>query len=388
MRTGGAEEFCTEKETGGAEELRLEKETSGAEELCPEKETGGAEELCLEEKSGREARTMTREIAIEMSGLTKQYGEKTAVDHLDLTIFSGEIFGLLGPNGAGKTTTTLMLTGLTEPTEGTALIGGLDCVRDTMRVKKTVGYMPDNVGFYGDMTGRENLKFTAALNGLDEKTAERRIDDLLLRTGLAEAGDKRVGTYSRGMRQRLGVADVLMKDPQVIIMDEPTLGIDPEGMRELLILIRDLAKKENRTILISSHQLYQIQQICDRVGLFVSGRLVACGTVEELAEQTREDSRFLTEVCAKPSDDRLTELFRTLDGVYSVGREGNRYMIGSEQDISNALASLVVNNGYSLVSLRPCGNSLDEIYRRYFEKAGHEDGSSSGKVKRFISRNR
>ena len=171
---------------------------------------------------------MTREIAIEMSGLTKQYGEKTAVDHLDLTIFSGEIFGLLGPNGAGKTTTTLMLTGLTEPTEGTALIGGLDCVRDTMRVKKTVGYMPDNVGFYGDMTGRENLKFTAALNGLDEKTAERRIDDLLLRTGLAEAGDKRVGTYSRGMRQRLGVADVLMKDPQVIIMDEPTLGIDPE----------------------------------------------------------------------------------------------------------------------------------------------------------------
>lgn len=331
---------------------------------------------------------MIKEIAIEIRGLTKQYGEKTAVDHLDLTVFRGEIFGLLGPNGAGKTTTTLMLTGLTEPTEGTALIGGLDCVRDTMRVKKTVGYMPDNVGFYSDMTGRENLKFTADLNGLDRKTAEERIEELLFRVGLAEAGDQRVGTYSRGMRQRLGVADVLMKDPQVIIMDEPTLGIDPEGMRELLVLIRELAKKENRTILISSHQLYQIQQICDRVGLFVSGRLMACGTVEELAEQTREENRFLTELCVKPADERLTELLKGTEGVYSVGREENRYMVGSDRDIANDLAALVLDNGYSLVSISPCGNSLDEIYRRYFEKAGHEDGNSNRKVKRFISRNR
>ena len=193
-------------------------------------------------QSGRERMAMTMEVAIEINGLTKRYEEKTAVDHLNLRVFRGEIFGLLGPNVAGKTTTTLMLTGLTEPTEGTALIGGLDCVRDTMKVKKTVGYMPDNVGFYGDMTGRENLRFTAALNGLERKTAEERIEDLLFRTGLAEAGDQRVGTYSRGMRQRLGVADVLMKDPQVIIMDEPTLGIDPEGMRELLILIREFLK--------------------------------------------------------------------------------------------------------------------------------------------------
>ena len=339
-------------------------------------------------QSGRERMAMTMEVAIEINGLTKRYGEKTAVDHLNLRVFRGEIFGLLGPNGAGKTTTTLMLTGLTEPTEGTALIGGLDCVRDTMKVKKTVGYMPDNVGFYGDMTGRENLRFTAALNGLERKTAEERIEDLLFRTGLGEAGAQGVGTYYRGMRQRLGVGDVLMKDPQVIIVDEPTLGIDPEGMRELLILIRDLAKKENRTILISSHQLYQIQQICDRVGLFVAGSLVACGTVEELAEQTREDSRFLTELSIKTADERLTELIKTLDGVYSVGCEGSRYMVGSDRDISNELAALVLDNGYSLVSLRPCGNSLDEIYRRYFEKAGHEDGNSIGKVKRFISRNR
>lgn len=330
----------------------------------------------------------SREIIIETKGLTKQYGEKTAVDHLDLSIYRGEVFGLLGPNGAGKTTTTLMLTGLTEPTEGTAFIDGLDCIRCPMEVKKIVGYMPDNVGFYGDMTGRENLRFTASLNGLPRDLAEERIDALLEKTGLAYAGDQRVGTYSRGMRQRLGVADVLMKDPKVIIMDEPTLGIDPEGMRQLLELIRELARKENRTLLISSHQLYQIQQICDRVGLFVDGRLMACGTVEELAEQTREDDRYLTELQVASGDERLVEILKNVEGVLSVGRQGGRYIVGSRQEMGSALAQAALSGGYALVSLRPCGNDLDEIYRRYFEKAGHEDGSSNRKIKRFISRNR
>ena len=330
----------------------------------------------------------SREMIIETKGLTKTYGEKTAVDHLDLSIFRGEVFGLLGPNGAGKTTTTLMLTGLTEPTEGTAFIDGLDCIRCPMEVKKIVGYMPDNVGFYGDMTGRENLRFTASLNGIPENQAEERIDALLDKTGLAYAGDQRVGTYSRGMRQRLGVADVLMKDPKVIIMDEPTLGIDPEGMRELLELIRELARKEHRTLLISSHQLYQIQQICDRVGLFVGGKLVACGTVEELAEQTREDDRYLTELQVASGDERLVEILKNVEGVLSVGRQGGRYIVGSRQEMAGALAQAALSSGYTLVSLRPCGNDLDEIYRRYFEKAGHEDGSSNRKAKRFISRNR
>ena len=330
----------------------------------------------------------SREIIIETKGLTKKYGEKTAVDHLDLSILRGEVFGLLGPNGAGKTTTTLMLTGLTEPTEGTAFIGGLDCIRCPMEVKKIVGYMPDNVGFYGDMTGRENLRFTASLNGLPRELAEERIDALLEKTGLAYAGDQRVGTYSRGMRQRLGVADVLMKDPKVIIMDEPTLGIDPEGMRQLLELIRELARKENRTLLISSHQLYQIQQICDRVGLFVDGRLMACGTVEELAEQTREDDRYLTELQVTSGDERLVEILKNVEGVLSVGRQGGRYIVGSRQEMGSALAQAALSSGCTLVSLRRCGNDLDEIYRRYFEKAGHEDGSSNRKIKRFISRNR
>ena len=221
-------------------------------------------------------------IIIHTEGLTKCYGEKTAVSELNLDIRKGEIFGLLGPNGAGKTTTILMLLGLTEPTSGTASINGRDCTRDPIGIKTMVGYLPDQMGFYADMTGRENLRFTGRLNGLKGTLLEERIDSLLERVRMTEAADKKTGTYSRGMRQRLGVADVLIKDPKVVIMDEPTLGIDPQGVRDLMSLIRHMAEDDGMTVLISSHQLYQVQQICDRVGLFVDGRLMACGTVEEL----------------------------------------------------------------------------------------------------------
>lgn len=198
---------------------------------------------------------------IRTKDLTKAYGSKVAVSHLNLNIRKGEIFGLLGPNGAGKTTTILMLLGLTEPTLGQASIDGHDCTRDSLHVKRITGYLPDNVGFYGDMTGRENLRFTARLNGVPEDVIDGRIDSLLARVGMAYAADQKTSTYSKGMKQRLGIADVLMKDPEVIIMDEPTNGLDPEGMREFLELIKNLSAEDGRTILVSSHQLYQIQQI-------------------------------------------------------------------------------------------------------------------------------
>ena len=161
-----------------------------------------------------------------------------------------------------------MLLGLTEPTLGTARINGMDCTRNSIEVKRITGYLPDNVGFYPDMTGRENLRFTGRLNGLDEKTIKEKTEELLERVGMTYAADQKTGTYSKGMRQRLGIADVLMKDPQVIILDEPTLGLDPEGMRDFLKLIKELSVEDGRTVLVSSHQLYQIQQICDRVGIF------------------------------------------------------------------------------------------------------------------------
>lgn len=223
------------------------------------------------------------EPVVRTEGLTRRYGDTLAVDHLDLEVRAGEVFGLLGPNGAGKTTTILMLLGLTEPTEGRATVLGLDPVRSPLLVKRQVGYLPDAVGFYEGLTARQNLRFTAELNALESDDAERRIGELLERVGLETVGDQPVGTFSRGMRQRLGIADALVKRPRVLILDEPTIAIDPRGVEEVLDLIRWLRDEQQVTVLLSSHLLHQVQEVCDRVGLFVAGQLVAVGSVHDLA---------------------------------------------------------------------------------------------------------
>ena len=319
---------------------------------------------------------------IQTSHLTKRYGAKIAVNDLNLSIRKGEVFGLLGPNGAGKTTTILMLLGLTEPTAGRATIEGCDCTRNPLEVKSIVGYLPDNVGFYTDMTGRQNLRFTGRLNGLGGKELEDRIDALLERVGMTEAADKKTGTYSKGMRQRLGIADVLIKDPQVIIMDEPTLGIDPEGMRELLNIIRDLSVKDGRTVLISSHQLQQIQQVCDRVGIYVEGTLVACGTLAELEAHIQKNGTYLLEVDVEPCDDQILGMLAGQNGILGIAKEGRRFMITSKKDIRPQLTKFLGEHDYTVMHLHQRGGDLDEIYRRYFEKAGQNDESNKSETKR------
>lgn len=318
------------------------------------------------------------EIIIRTSELVKQYGDVTAVDHLNLEIHKGEVFGLLGPNGAGKTTTTLMLLGLTDPTSGTAEINGLDCTRDALAVKKIVGYLPDNVGFYPDMSGRENLIFSGMMNGLTRKEAEERAVGLLERVGMTYAADRKTGTYSRGMRQRLGIADVLMKDPEIIIMDEPTLGIDPSGMRELTALIRELSVKDGRTILISSHELYQIQEISDRVGIFVKGRMIACGRIDELGQQLQNEGLYMVDFRAEKNNEYETEELKTLvrgiEGVRLVGvKEDGTLHVESGRDIRAELFRKLTDAGYLLSELHERGGDLDEIYRKYFEKAGGDE---------------
>lgn len=320
-----------------------------------------------------------RNTVIKTEGLTKTYGNLVAVDHLNLEIHKGEVFGLLGPNGAGKTTTTLMLLGLTEPDEGKATILGMDCTREGLAVKRSVGYLPDNVGFYGTMTGRENLRFMGRLNGLDGKALEERIDRLLERVDMTQAADKKAGTYSRGMRQRLGIADVLMKDPDIIIMDEPTLGIDPEGVRELMWLIRDLAEGDGRTILLSSHQLYQVQRVCDRMGIFVEGKMVACGTLEELGEQISHDGVNTVELSVYPDNVGLQTVLKSVNGILDIEKNSDMYIIHSSVDLRRALSKKLSEQGYTIMHLRQAGSDLDEIYRKYFEKAGegHEKSKSS-----------
>src|SRR5664280_2863557 len=212
---------------------------------------------------------------IEARNLTKRYGAHVAVDDLSFEVRPGEVFGLLGPNGAGKTTTVLMLLGLTEPTSGEARVVGVDPMRDPLEVKRHVGYMPDTVGFYDGLSARENLAYTARLNRVPRPIAAARISDLLTQVGLVDVAEQKVDTFSRGMRQRLGVADALLKDPSVLILDEPTASLDPEGVVELLALIERIAKERRIAVLLSSHLLDQVQAICQRVGIFYRGRPVS-----------------------------------------------------------------------------------------------------------------
>ncbi|GGA37475.1 ABC transporter ATP-binding protein [Paenibacillus physcomitrellae] len=331
---------------------------------------------------------------IELKGLTKKYGDTTAVNHLNLTISRGEIFGLLGPNGAGKTTTILMMLGLTEPTSGQAKICGLNPAREALKVKRKVGYLPDDIGFYEDRTALDNLIYTARLNGISREDAVVKAAALLEKTGLSEHAGKKVGAFSRGMRQRLGLADVLIKNPEVIILDEPTLGIDPEGVRELLALISALSRDEQLTVLLSSHHLHQVQQICDRVGLFVQGQLIAAGDIRSLSEQLDEDGNYYVEVGVKEWLEPLDEAISALEGVTEIRKPaaeaGKR--LGGEQpfrgeqpdaaenehgpivtivcdrDLTAQIAEAVIHSGAELYYIRRKEYGLDDIYHRYFER--------------------
>ncbi len=228
---------------------------------------------------------MEGQIIIEAEGLTKKYGTQIAVNNLALQIREGEVFGFLGPNGAGKTTTLLMFLGLTEPTSGKVRVIGFDSTREPLRVKEKVGYLPENVGFYDDMDARQNLRFIARLNRIPDKVSAKKIDGLLEEVGLFEEAKKKVGTYSKGMRQRLGIAEVLIKEPKLIFFDEPTIGLDPDGTNRMLDLIHSLSREKNITIFLSSHLLDQVQRICDRVGIMIKGNLVAIGPIQELARK-------------------------------------------------------------------------------------------------------
>jgi ABC-2 type transport system ATP-binding protein len=307
---------------------------------------------------------------LETKDLTKRYGDFVAVDRLSLAVREGEVFGLLGPNGAGKTTTILMLLGLTEPTEGNVRVLGYDPSRQPLSVKAHVGYMPDQVGFYDELSARENLAYIAKLNAIPRTEIDGRIDDVLERVRLSDVADRRVGTFSRGMRQRLGLADVLIKRPRLIIMDEPTQGLDPELAREFLALIREL-KEEGITILLSSHLLHQVQAICDRVGLFRQGRMVLQGTVPELARKVLGGAYRIHIEAGGPAG-RLKEALQRVPQTVEVRRvDGNRFEVEARSDVRADAASAVIQAGGRLQALHVEYQSLDDIYARYFEEVKH-----------------
>src|SRR5690625_938645 len=319
---------------------------------------------------------MMDQTIISIKDLTKVYDDISAVNQLSLSIQKGEIFGLLGPNGAGKSTTILMLLGLIEPTAGEIRVCDLNPITNPIDIKKRVGYLPDDLGFYQNMTGMENLMYTASLNGISEKEAKPRAVELLEMVGLTDASHKKTGKYSRGMKQRLGLADVLIKEPEIIILDEPTLGIDPEGVREVLQYIKQLNEERQITVLLSSHHLHQVQQVCDRVGVFVDGQLLAHGEINDLASQLFFEDSYVIHVEASPIHKHLLESLELIKGVNRIHQPSDTTLeIYCQENVTSLIAQTMIEKNVRLDGIRKRDYSLDEIYLRYFEGGEFNEGA-------------
>ncbi|OIP27464.1 MAG: ABC transporter ATP-binding protein [Chloroflexi bacterium CG_4_9_14_3_um_filter_45_9] len=307
------------------------------------------------------------EIVVETTNLTKKYDGFTAVDGLNLHIEEGEIFGFLGPNGAGKTTTLLMLLGLTEPTSGTAQVCGHNPTREPLKVKRLVGYLPEKVGFYEDLTARQNLRYTAELNHLPGREAEEKITDLLTTVGLSKVANQEVRKLSRGMKQRLGIADILVKEPKLAFFDEPTSGIDPEGIGDILNIIAKMAKR-GITVIFCSHQLPQVQKICTRVGILAKGRFVAEGPLDRLGRQTLGGGRYRIEIQVSQPTAKLIEFIKGIKGVIDVTVSPESLLVTCDTDLRSQIARTIVDAGGSLLGMKIEEYSLEKIYKKYFRE--------------------
>jgi ABC-2 type transport system ATP-binding protein len=306
---------------------------------------------------------------VETKDLSKRYREKLAVNALNLTIQEGEIFGFLGPNGAGKTTTILMLLGLTEPTAGQVAVCGFNPTLQSLEVKRRVGYLPENPGFYDDISARENLLYMARLNRIPEDEARKRTVEVLEQVGLADDGGRLVKEFSRGMKQRLGIAEVLVKNPIAIILDEPTLGIDPDGAIRILEMIKSLNREHGLTVMLSSHQLQQVQEICSRVGIIVKGKLIVQGEMDALGKSILKGRQwnFLLEV--RGDADGLDRALQSIPGVDEIEKRPQGLFLRCTSDVRPEVVAVVSRKGLQLLQLRSEDPSLEEIYLKYFREA-------------------
>jgi len=223
-------------------------------------------------------------VIVDVQNLTKHFGDLVAVDHTSYQVQKGEIFGLLGHNGAGKTTTINMLVGLLTPTEGTAIIAGHDVTTDSLEARRSIGLLPELPGYYENLTAIQNLQYYSDLAEVPSDIAKMRIQDLLERVGLVKWATTKVGQYSRGMKQRLGIAQALVRDPDVLIFDEPTGGLDPNGTKSIRELIKSLASEQKKTVILSTHLLPEATQMCDRVAILKEGKLIALDTIPNLTK--------------------------------------------------------------------------------------------------------
>jgi len=311
------------------------------------------------------------DIILKTENLSKRYGERWAVKDLNLAIPRGDVFGFLGPNGAGKTTTIRMMLGLITPTSGSAYINGLDIHKDPINALGCVGAIVETPAFYGYLTGRENLELLGSISG---GVPASRIDELLSLVGLSSRGSDKVKGYSQGMRQRLGIAQSLLANPDMIILDEPTNGLDPSGMREIRKLINRLANDHGITVFISSHLLYEVEVVCRHVAVINNGSLVAQGTVEELLKK----ESFRLEV--KTSDARKAAgLLSSLGFVSNITEEnGDALMMHVASDRVAEVNRRLVEGGVEVSALIPHSASLEEFFLKLTGGASGDSGGDKG----------
>lgn len=300
---------------------------------------------------------------IRTENLTKVYNGKAAVDGLDLEVGEGDIFGFLGPNGAGKSTTILMLTGMIEPTGGRCLVDGIEVAKDPLNVKEIIGYLPEDVGFYGNMTGEQNLDYFARFYGMDARKRKERIAELLALVHL-DGVTQKAGEYSRGMKQRLGLAQALINDPKVLFFDEPTANLDPEGVREYRELVLALAG-EGKTVFVSSHILSEVREVCRTVGLLAKGKLVAQGTLEEVAR-----------TLASPDGDTVRIVVETREhlpaledpDIIAIERSGNRAVVRAKTDIRDRLTETLFSQGLHVREMRVEEPEIEDVFMAAYRR--------------------
>jgi len=306
---------------------------------------------------------------IRVSGLTKDYGIRRAVDNITFDAEQGEILGFLGPNGAGKTTTMRILSGYMPPTQGEATVAGYDVVSDSIEVRRRVGYLPETVPLYSDMTVFDYLKFMADLRHLPN--GEDRIDDTLEMVGMEDRADGYIGNLSKGMRQRVGLAQALLHKPEVLILDEPTIGLDPGQVVEVRNVIREIGKE--RTVLLSTHILSEAQQLCDRVLIINKGHIVAEDTPANLQASLIGSERGLLRIRGEADD--LPDKLGKIKGITSVQAKEDgvfEFQFAPGQDVRAEVARATIKAGYDLLEMRPIGMSLEDIFLQLTREENEE----------------
>ncbi len=297
---------------------------------------------------------------IEVINLTKRYGRLVALDSISFQARESEIIGFLGPNGAGKTTTMRILTGYMPPSDGSARVAGFDVVEESLDMRRHVGYMPETVRLYRDMTVRGYLKFMAQLRGVPHPRT--RIDDVLEQVGMVDRARSLIRNLSKGMQQRVGLAQAIVHNPEVLILDEPTIGLDPHQVQDLRALIRDLGR--THTVMLSTHILSEAEQICDRVIIIDRGRIVAENTPDELRDSLNRGGRLFVRVGERAVPADVLRILNAVPGVDSVQPHQDGYLVSGKRsiDVRPALAAAIVGHGLELLELRPWAITLEEIF--------------------------